>query len=113
MSQPLTPETTAKAQHLLAAIPAATSEVYIVGKDSKPDARWAACRARMISNLLELTGRMNMVSAAYTITSGQSLTLFSSQQRYSDRGEISLVDDTTRAKHVQTLAFESFISVLG
>ncbi|KAH7106248.1 nuclear protein 96-domain-containing protein [Auriculariales sp. MPI-PUGE-AT-0066] len=87
------PETTVKAQQLLSSIPAGTTDMLPTAHGMKSDARWAACRARMISNLLELTGRLNM--------------------RYSDNGEIALVDDSTRAKHVQALAFDSFISVLG
>ncbi|EJD51201.1 hypothetical protein AURDEDRAFT_149853 [Auricularia subglabra TFB-10046 SS5] len=81
-------ELTQAAQQLLAAIPGATAD-----KEDKRDTRWAACRARMISNLLEVTGRCGM--------------------RYSDRGEIGLIDDSSRAKHVSSLAYDSFISVLG
>lgn len=54
-------DTVSKAQQLLAAIPAATSESQPTVRGSKPDARWAACRARMISNLLEKTDRVHMV----------------------------------------------------
>ncbi|KZV85023.1 hypothetical protein EXIGLDRAFT_753514 [Exidia glandulosa HHB12029] len=85
-------EITQAAQQLLAAIPAATTDLEDSG-NGKINARWAACRARMISNLLEVTGRFGM--------------------RYADRGEIALVDDSSRAKHVSSLAFDSFISVLG
>lgn len=34
-------------------------------------------------------------------------------QRYADRGEIALVDDSSRAKHVSSLAYDSFIGVLA
>lgn len=104
-------EVTQAAQQLLAAIPGATAELEGGVGNGKINARWAACRARMVSNLLEVTGRLGMVCLPHCFDLPD--TDLNELQRYADRGEIALVDDSSRARHVTALAYESFISVLG